>query len=100
MALVELTNDRVTSVKLRYYPEWAIRGLGDYGASMSKTKRLFGPPSRSAKRMGTGHNKTWWVYTDKIESEKTLLLTFDDKGHLYGSQIGPNRTDFDELANK
>ena len=64
----------------------------------AEVKKSLGPPQRSAKRVQVGKNVTLWVYTDKVESQRTLLLTFAADGRMQGAMIGPNRSDFDELA--
>jgi hypothetical protein len=98
VARVDLTNDHVATVQLRDFPAWALYDLGGFGTSMSDVKQHIGPPSRSAKRKGLHQDETWWVYTDKTGSEKTMLLTFNAKGKISGEQLGPNRSDFDDIA--
>ena len=98
VASVELTDGYVTAVKLRQFPNWWLRDGDDYGRSMSEAKQLLGPPSRSAQRGVAGKKSTWWVYTDKAASERTLVLTFDAKGQRNTSMILPNVSEYDDIV--
>jgi hypothetical protein len=99
VARIDLVNHLVTTVSMRRFPTWAVMGFGYYGGtSMSAIRKQIGPPSRTAKHVENGQRVTYWVYTDKTGSEKTLLIVFNAKGYPTNMGCFPNREDLDDYA--
>ena len=94
VARIRLEDDQVRTVEIRTYPVWAL-DFGSFGSTPQEVKKRLGPPTRMVKKRRNGKLITYWIYTDRVNSEKTLLLDFYPDKRSMGMTIGPNRDDWD-----
>lgn len=92
--IVRLKNDRVEEAKVMPYPTWARNRFPPASGTPEQVKSSLGNPSLTATKVRQGIETMYWIYTDKTNSKKTLVVGFEN-GKVATCMLSPNRDDWD-----
>lgn len=92
--IVHFKNGRLDEAKVTPYPLWARFPFPTASGTPKQVKASFGSPSLTTTTMRQGRKTVYWIYTDKVNSKKTLVVGFEN-GKVASCMLSPNREDWD-----